>query len=188
VVALCTLVWGATGGGRFWPGVVFFSLAGLVGCHAALELHRVRPGARARGLTRSGGVAVSVGLLCFGLWAVCGAGYPWWAWVWMGGVLGLGTQALVAYRDASLPGGLQDPEHRRIERDLHDGAQARLVALSLQLGRAEERLGHEPDAAALVRSAREEAGAVLAELRGVARAIAPHAPGRRRPRWPWTRR
>ena len=38
----------------------------------------------------------------------------------------------------------QDAELRRIERDLHDGAQARLVALSMQLGRAEDRLDDAP--------------------------------------------
>ena len=68
---------------------------------------------------------------------------------------------------------VQAAELRRIERDLHDGAQARLVALSLQLGRAEERLERQPEAAELVRQARQEAGAAIAELRDLARGIAP---------------
>ena len=68
---------------------------------------------------------------------------------------------------------VQAAELRRIERDLHDGAQARLVALSMQLGRAEERLDDRPEVAALVRAAREEAGAAIAELRDLARGIAP---------------
>ena len=68
---------------------------------------------------------------------------------------------------------VQSSELRRIERDLHDGAQARLVALSMQLGRAEERLADQPETAALVRSAREEATAAIAELRDLARGIAP---------------
>ncbi len=68
-------------------------------------------------------------------------------------------------------------ELRRIERDLHDGAQARLVALSIQLGRAEERLEGQPEAAELVRRAREEASAAIGELRDLARGIAP-------PTWP----
>ena len=46
---------------------------------------------------------------------------------------------------------VQAAELRRIERDLHDGAQARLVALSMQLGRAEERLDDRPEVAELVR-------------------------------------
>ena len=57
---------------------------------------------------------------------------------------------------------VQAAELRRIERDLHDGAQARLVALSMQLGRAEERLADQPESAALVRQAREEATAAIA--------------------------
>jgi signal transduction histidine kinase len=68
---------------------------------------------------------------------------------------------------------VQASELRRIERDLHDGAQARLVALSMQLGRAEERLADHPDTAALVRQARAEATAAIRELRDLARGIAP---------------
>jgi len=68
---------------------------------------------------------------------------------------------------------VQAAELRRIERDLHDGAQARLVALSMQLGRAEERLDDRPEVAELVRQAREEAGAAIGELRDLARGIAP---------------
>jgi signal transduction histidine kinase len=64
-------------------------------------------------------------------------------------------------------------ELRRIERDLHDGAQARLVALSLLLGRTEERLSDRPDEAELVRQARAEASAAIGELRDLARGIAP---------------
>jgi signal transduction histidine kinase len=68
---------------------------------------------------------------------------------------------------------VQDAELRRVERDLHDGAQSRLVALTMQLGRAEERLSDQPEAAALVRQARDEAGAAIRELRDLARGIAP---------------
>lgn len=68
---------------------------------------------------------------------------------------------------------VQAAELRRIERDLHDGAQARLVALSLQLGRAEARLADRPEVAELVRRARGEAGAAIAELRDLSRGISP---------------
>jgi signal transduction histidine kinase len=65
-------------------------------------------------------------------------------------------------------------ELHRIERDLHDGAQARLVALALDLGMAEERFDRDPDGArALVGEAREEARRALAELRDLARGIRP---------------
>ena len=68
---------------------------------------------------------------------------------------------------------VQAHELRRIERDLHDGAQARLVALTMQLGRAEARLDDNPEAAELVREARGEAKEAIAELRDLARGIAP---------------
>jgi signal transduction histidine kinase len=65
-------------------------------------------------------------------------------------------------------------ELQRIERDLHDGAQARLVALALDLGMAEERFARDPEGAReLVGEAREEAKSALAELRDLARGIRP---------------
>jgi signal transduction histidine kinase len=68
---------------------------------------------------------------------------------------------------------VQATELRRIERDLHDGAQARLVALSMKLGRAEDRYRDDPETAALLREAREDATAAIRELRELARGIAP---------------
>jgi signal transduction histidine kinase len=65
-------------------------------------------------------------------------------------------------------------ELRRIERDLHDGAQQRLVMLSMQLGLAAERIDDDPPAAkALVMEAREQARQALAEIRDLVRGIAP---------------
>ena len=66
----------------------------------------------------------------------------------------------------------QAAELRRIERDLHDGAQARLVALTLQLGRAEMRAG-EPEVRELIKDAQREASYAIAELRDLARGIVP---------------
>jgi signal transduction histidine kinase len=67
-----------------------------------------------------------------------------------------------------------DAERRRIERDLHDGAQQRLVALSLTLRMAETRAEKgDPATADLIRSAGEEAGLALKELRDLARGIHP---------------
>ncbi|MCB5168747.1 sensor domain-containing protein [Streptomyces bambusae] len=63
---------------------------------------------------------------------------------------------------------------RRIERDLHDGAQARLVALAMGLGLAKEKLLEDPDAAALmVDEAHGEVKIALQELRDLARGIHP---------------
>ncbi|WP_405448822.1 sensor histidine kinase [Streptomyces erythrochromogenes] len=63
---------------------------------------------------------------------------------------------------------------RRIERDLHDGAQARLVALAMDLGLAKEKLGEDPRAAArMVDEAHGEVKIALQELRDLARGIHP---------------
>ena len=66
-------------------------------------------------------------------------------------------------------------ERRRLERDLHDGAQQRLVALSLQLGLAKRRLeeGQDGAAGAMLDAARDELARALEELRELARGIHP---------------
>jgi signal transduction histidine kinase len=66
-------------------------------------------------------------------------------------------------------------ERRRLERDLHDGAQQRLVALSLQLGLAKRRLEEGEPAAAgtMLDAARDELARALEELRELARGIHP---------------
>ncbi|GHF55887.1 hypothetical protein GCM10018790_37240 [Kitasatospora xanthocidica] len=68
----------------------------------------------------------------------------------------------------------QAAELRRIERDLHDGAQAGLVALGLSLATAEKLMESDPERArALMRSARAGAAGSLAELRDLVRGINP---------------
>ncbi|WP_327280659.1 MULTISPECIES: sensor histidine kinase [unclassified Streptomyces] len=68
----------------------------------------------------------------------------------------------------------QAAEIRRIERDLHDGAQARLVALGLSLATAERLMDRDPEQAkALMREARAGAAASLTELRELIRGISP---------------
>ncbi|MEU5209765.1 sensor domain-containing protein [Streptomyces sp. NPDC020742] len=63
---------------------------------------------------------------------------------------------------------------RRIERDLHDGAQARLVSLAMDLGLAKEKLAEDPQAAAkMVGEAHGEVKIALQELRDLARGIHP---------------
>ena len=68
----------------------------------------------------------------------------------------------------------QAAEIRRIERDLHDGAQARLVALGMNLGMAESAVDTDPDSAKLLLAeARAVSSQALAELRGLVRGIHP---------------
>jgi signal transduction histidine kinase len=64
-----------------------------------------------------------------------------------------------------------DETRRRIERDLHDGAQQRLVALRIRLGAAAERL--DSDGADMLRELGDDVDDTLAELRRLARGIYP---------------
>jgi len=66
-------------------------------------------------------------------------------------------------------------ERRRLERDLHDGAQQRLLALSLSLGEIESQVGDDDDLRARVDAARSEVAAGLQELRNLAHGIHPAA-------------
>jgi signal transduction histidine kinase len=67
-----------------------------------------------------------------------------------------------------------DAERRRLERDLHDGAQQRLVTLTLALGMAHSRAaGADPELSSLIDSAAKEAREALTELRALARGIHP---------------
>jgi signal transduction histidine kinase len=82
------------------------------------------------------------------------------------------VEALQASRDRAVDSA--EAERRRIERDLHDGAQQRLVALAMDLGMARAKLETDPAAATtLVGEAHEEAKRALAELRDLARGIHP---------------
>lgn len=65
-------------------------------------------------------------------------------------------------------------EIRRIERDLHDGAQARIAAVGMNVGLAEKLMATDPEAAAaLLREARESTVSALEDLRSVVRGILP---------------
>jgi signal transduction histidine kinase len=191
---LVTAIWAATGGGYYWPAWVWLGLLIPLSLHFGLrEAFRIAPGHRAIA------VQVVVSLVVIGVtvatWALTGFGTFWAIWTILAAItlLGLSLMVRVAWRQAfgekrerelservetlteTRRGALdvQAAELRRIERDLHDGAQARLVALSMQLGRAEEGLADRPEIAALVRQARAEATAANAELRDLARGIAP---------------
>jgi signal transduction histidine kinase len=189
-----TLIWGLTGAGGDWPLWVWFGLAIPLALHAGIRLALRRAPRHLRWVAVQAAVSAVAAAALVAIWALSGGGAFWPAWplIALAGLLASHALAVAAWR--RLPGqreralaervdvltrtrrgalDVQAAELRRIERDLHDGAQARLVALSMQLGRAEERLGDQPDVADLVRQARLEAGAAIAELRDLARGIAP---------------
>ncbi|MET9274023.1 sensor histidine kinase [Kribbella sp. NPDC003557] len=67
-----------------------------------------------------------------------------------------------------------EAERRRMERDLHDGAQQRLVSLAMILGRAKNRLGDkEPTVRSLIEEAHAEAMQAIAEIRDLTRGLHP---------------
>jgi len=193
IVAVCTLLWLLPGTDYFWPVWVALGLTLTVTIHDAVARWTYARGAPLGRILAVAEVAIALVGICVAVWALAGGGYPWPVWPALGLSVILGVVALVLYRDR-LPwtrervlvervdeltrtrrGALdvQAAELRRIERDLHDGAQARLVSLSMLMGRAEEHLADQPEVAALVRQARAEAGAAIGELRDLAHGIAP---------------
>jgi signal transduction histidine kinase len=91
-------------------------------------------------------------------------------------LLGPGSRRRVEELTVSRAGAVDaaHAELQRIERDLHDGAQARLVALAMDLGRAESKVSEDPEAGReLIGEAREEALRALGELRELVRGIGP---------------
>jgi signal transduction histidine kinase len=67
-----------------------------------------------------------------------------------------------------------EAERRRIERDLHDGAQQRLVSLAMNLGRAKARFADDPEAArTIIDQAHADAKKALADLRNLVRGVHP---------------
>jgi signal transduction histidine kinase len=181
-----TIIWAATGG-PFWPMWVWTSL----GLPIALQVAWRRASAQPRGGRRRLALHASISLILSGylvlVWAMGGFGFFWPVFPAVGLVMAFALHAVFASpRQTDLSArvdelartrrgalDVQSAELRRIERDLHDGAQARLVALTMQLGRAEARLEDRPETAQLIRQAREEATAAVAELRDLARGIAP---------------
>jgi signal transduction histidine kinase len=67
----------------------------------------------------------------------------------------------------------QQDERRRLERDLHDGAQQRLVALALELGMLAEQVDSDPNTQSRLKRARSELAQSLNELRDIAHGLHP---------------
>jgi signal transduction histidine kinase len=192
--ALLVVVWTTTGAkGPFWPAWVMLVSAFLIGVGWWIEKvqtdRQVRVRFRGRALALAGGLAAIFCLFQIGVWVLAGRGYFWPAWVILVAGVGLAILASVAKsaEDEKLTERVEElrvsragavdaaeAQLRRIERDLHDGAQARLVALGMNIGLAEQQLGKDPDRAAEhLADARAAASAALKELRDLARGIHP---------------
>jgi signal transduction histidine kinase len=189
-IALIAIWWLTTPDGYFWPIWPLEALALIVGIPGwiVLVLERPEPGRLALG-SRALAIQVGVSAILVGflvaLWAITSGGYFWPIWPALGLTLLAAVHAAAIYGqrehrirrlEETRAGAVdvQESELRRIERDLHDGAQARLVALGMSLGRAEQALEKDPEAVReLLAEARHGAGEALEELRALARGIRP---------------
>jgi signal transduction histidine kinase len=193
-LAVTTVIaWAGSAGGYFWPEWILLPLALFLAIHTWVEYVAEHPwlgwNAMRRGLSIHSGVVVALIVFLTLVWAVTSRGYYWPAWVALTLVSALGVHAVVARAsrrdrlerrvetlETTRAGAVdaQDAELRRIERDIHDGAQARLVALGMSLGMAEQKFGTDPEGAQrLVVEARAGVAEALGELRDLARGIYP---------------
>jgi signal transduction histidine kinase len=176
----------------FWPWWPMLALGLILGVHAVFAYTRAVAPRRRRLLEVHAGLTLVLALYLIGTWV--GAGpydvfWPMWPIIAIALPLGVHFAAvrfssedraelseridvLTETRAGAVDA--QAAELRRIERDLHDGAQARLVALAMELGMAEDKLETEPEEARrLVAEARRDARQALVELRDLARGISP---------------
>jgi signal transduction histidine kinase len=169
VLVLGTLMWAvaliAVGTPLWWRLVSEHPMPGIV-----VEI----------GSTRHAFIVTLLGLLVALIAAACSHGLPRWH-AGVNRLLGGGLRRTrltrrIAVLTESRTGALevQAAELRRIERDLHDGAQARLVSLSMVLGLLDFKLREvPPDARKLIANARDEVGEALRELRDLVRGVYP---------------
>ncbi len=182
-----SVAWSVTGAGYFWPGWVWL---GLAIPFLSLRVARRAPG---RGpLALQGDVSLVLAAIGLSIWLMGGLGYFWPIWPITGLVIAFSIHAWVvphlsSARERTLEKrvdvltrtrretlDVQEAEMRRVERDLHDGAQAQLVSLGMSLGMADDLLDTDPiEARRLLIEARTSAAAALADLRSLVRGIYP---------------
>lgn len=190
VLALAlTVVWALTGAGYFWPVWIWSGwLLPVLAWWSAGQSRRadVRPSVAVHAT-----VSLVIAAPLVATWLLSGHGYFWPVWPILGLAVVLAGHAILASsasrherelaervevltrtrRDAL---DVQVAEMRRVERDLHDGAQARLVSLGMSLGMADELMDSDPvEARRLLADARTAAGDALGELRALVRGILP---------------
>jgi signal transduction histidine kinase len=194
VSALLVAIWALTGADDFWPVWPLLALALPLALHAWVGVVMSRSGDRhsraVHGLAIHAGVSAVLWLFFVGVWAAAGRQGFWPAWPLLAFGILLTAHGLVVLSrrsqgeleeridvlETTRAGAVdvQESELRRIERDLHDGAQARLVALGMNLGMAEQRMASDLGGAReLVTEARLGVEEALRELRDLARGIHP---------------
>jgi len=186
-----TISWALTGG-YFWPRWIWFGWGVLFGLAFAVSRGlRTEPG-RKQAFALNWRLAIVLGAMEIVIWLLTAQGLFWPIWPLIILAAEVGIHAIVIRRmppnrERELADrvdvltrtrrgvvDVQAAELKRIERDLHDGAQARMVSLAMNLGLAEELAKTDPSAAAdLMAEARHSSLAALDELRTVMRGIQP---------------
>jgi signal transduction histidine kinase len=184
------VIWAVTSHGYFWPMWTLIALGLPLAIHAWIVLVEEHPElARKQRISTTlairEGIALSFSVFFVLVWAVTGAGYFWPLWPILVLALAFAIRVVrelgrrgqrISELETTRAGAVeqQESELERIERDLHDGAQARLVALGMSLGMAEQKLATDPVAAQeLLAEARRGTREALEELRSLARGIHP---------------
>ena len=188
---LMMLCWGLTGAGFFWPRWVWFGLAVPLALQVAVRAGLKSPRGH-RVLAVHSALSFALAAILVTIWLLAPSGLFWPVWPVLGLSLLLGAHGWIRH---SLPSAreraladrvevltrtrsgaldVQAAELRRIERDLHDGAQARLVSVAMNLGLAAELHDADPAAlAGLIAESRSSTLTALDELRTVMRGIQP---------------
>jgi len=202
LIGLPVVIWALTSQGYFWPIWVALPLATALAIHAWFVVLADEPSIvdhfrGSRMLAASSGIGAALAAFLIMVWAITGHGYFWPMWAMLGIAIVLGIEFVfvlllgpdraelterIETLETTRAGAVdaQETELRRIERDLHDGAQARLVALGMSLGMAEQKLAEDPERAGeLLAEARLGAEHALRELRDLARGIHPPVLGDR---------
>jgi signal transduction histidine kinase len=181
------VVWMGAGGGYIWPRWPILVLAAAIALHLLFASvpnshRRWFRGRATRGFVLHVGVSAILSMMLMAIWSFANGGYFWPRWPILAFAIIIGLHWLYAltqridYLEVSRTDAveMQQSDLSRIERDLHDGAQARLVALGMNLGMAEQKFATDPDGARmLVSEARAGVGDALKELRDLVRGIRP---------------
>jgi signal transduction histidine kinase len=195
VSAVIVVVWALTGSSYFWPQWPLLALALPLAIHAwsGVVVSRTgdRRGGQAQAFAIHAGILTALEIFLVFVWAMTRHHSFWPIWPLLAFAILLAAHGIVVLVMRKTRGELeeridvlettragavdvQESELRRIERDLHDGAQARLVALGMNLGMAEQKLVSDLGGAReLVTEARLGVEEALRELRDLARGIHP---------------
>jgi signal transduction histidine kinase len=190
IALVLTVIWAMTPVGYFWPGWIYFVVL-LPPAATWIVRRAVRTNLR-RPLALHAAISLVISAALVVIWLLSSHRYFWPIWPMLGLVVVFAAHALFVpsgstRREKALAervdvltrtrkGALdvQVAEMRRVERDLHDGAQARLVSLGMSLGMADELLESDPaEAHRLLAEARGAAGDALGDLRALVKGIMP---------------